>query len=964
MKQAIWIFSILYFFSGPLRADAASLLFSRLLGGGAVPNYSYESVNGVAVDNLGNLYITGQTGSADFGSNDPVSKRVFGDPTSRQLSFFMKIDPAGDTIFSTILTGSTPHGIAVDSSGQTYIVGEANFTMPATNAIQPELRGRGDAFVAKLNSDGTLAFATFFGGNSEDAALGVALDSQGNILVTGYTFSPDLLVTPNAAQTNLAGQQNAFFLKLSSDGQTKLVASYLGGNERELGSKIAVSKTDEVYIAGRTRSDAFGAGTFRHIGPGGLADAMLAKINPASGETIFVDAIGGSLADGAGGLAIDNAGNVYLAGDTSSEDFPTTAGAPQRAYAGGGDNFVFKINSNGDPAGEWHSTFLGGDGREESSTDPSEIPFESNGLAVREDGLVVLSGMTSSTTWKTTPPPEMTFWAFTPYATYAYVAKLDGNLGTVQTAVLILGNNYIQGTSLGLAGNETVVLGGGTGLAYVPPFFPTTGSSSGREYRGDAMDAFVSRISLGPNAAAPENDSVAGAKDVTGYRFAEAADNTLATAEATELSHAGQAASHSLWWRFTAPSDGTLAISTLGATFDTVLSLYSADLQALAENDNTPTGDSTTSYVKVRDVKAGQKLLVAVDGKNGAAGQITLSFTFASAPNDDFITAIDIPDYPDTATGSNRHASHELKERYDHDNSNNSVWWKWTAPKSEGVSVRVTMTNENIALRPLIRVYSGTNLDDLQVKAAFYDGVNFFADSGVTYYLAVDGWYGSVGDIKLTIEKGVPPANDNFEAALPLEGFSAQTTGTNINATIQAGEETLFRFPDAGGYTVWWKWTAPTNGWVRINTEGSSLDTKLYFFAGSGLSSLTLVASNDNFYPRPDYTSHLYTKVEKDTLYYIRVDSVTYDPPGEFNLNLTLTQPPEIVAGSQRFTVDGRYQFDFKGIAGRQYHLQASTNLLNWDVISGGAYPGEQLTVSAPQSTADHQFYRLVQVGE
>src|SRR5205085_4389843 len=104
-----------------------------------------------------------------------------GDPNSRQVSFIMKIDPAGNTIFSTVLTGSTPHGIAVDSSGQSYIVGEANFTMPATNAIQTESGGRSDAFVAKLNSDGTLAFATFFAGNNEDAALGVALHNHGHI---------------------------------------------------------------------------------------------------------------------------------------------------------------------------------------------------------------------------------------------------------------------------------------------------------------------------------------------------------------------------------------------------------------------------------------------------------------------------------------------------------------------------------------------------------------------------------------------------------------------------------------------------------------------------------------------------------------------------------------------------------------------------------------------------------------
>jgi hypothetical protein len=225
--------------------------FSTFLGGNIE-----DSVQGMALDSSGNILLSGETTSTNY----PVTRGAL-QPRFGGVSdvFLTKLSADGSQlIYSTYLGGSNAeysHGIAVDSSGDIYLAGETySSDFPLVNAYQSQNRS-GSGFLSKLSADGsTLIYSTFLGGSVEGSVNGIVVDSSGEAIVAGRTYSVDFPVV-NAFQGSHAadgGHEDAFLTKFSADGSSLIFSTYLGGNSEDIGTDVNVDLSGNIYVVGTT----------------------------------------------------------------------------------------------------------------------------------------------------------------------------------------------------------------------------------------------------------------------------------------------------------------------------------------------------------------------------------------------------------------------------------------------------------------------------------------------------------------------------------------------------------------------------------------------------------------------------------------------------------------------------------------------------------------------------------------
>ncbi len=341
-------------FIAKLNPDGSALLYSTYLGGS-----DDDIALKIAVDSASKMYVTGITVSTDFPTANAAQNSIIG----IGWDIFVTALQANGTslIYSTYLGGDRIDllgDIAIDSGSNVYIGGytdSLNFTV--VNALQPT-DGKAncpigditckDAIFAKFTPTGNLAYSSYFGGSDNDEASGIAIDSSGNVYLTGVTWSTDFPLL-NAYQTSNAGHPGAFVAKINAAGSTLLYSTYLGGGV-DAGGGIAVDITGSTYIAGTTRSSSFPmveAFQSTKTGSNITTDLYIARFSPAGSSLLFSSYLGGSDVDGdfyaPGRIALDNAGNVYIASGTASTDFPTVA-AYQNTINGTGDAFIARVN--------------------------------------------------------------------------------------------------------------------------------------------------------------------------------------------------------------------------------------------------------------------------------------------------------------------------------------------------------------------------------------------------------------------------------------------------------------------------------------------------------------------------------------------------------------------------------------------------------------------------------------------
>ena len=332
-----------------LNASGTALVYSTYLGGGD----SAEFGQAITVDSAGNAYVTGNTFSNDFPTVNPIQATEGGGSTD---AFLSKLNAAGSAlVYSTYLGGNdndSGEAVEVDSSGNAYVGGDTfspNF--PTANPIQAANSGNGDVFVLKVNAAGTaLVYSTYLGGSARDACEDLAIDSSGNAYATGDTESTNF-PTANAFQGTNGGTtlaQDAFVTKINAAGNALVFSTYLGGTGGEIGFGIAVDAAGNIYVAGATGTNTtFPTANAIQCTRAGDADVFMTKFNPAGSALVYSTYLGGADNDESRGVGIDSAGNAYIAGRTSSTDFPTL-NAIQSTFGGEtspfGDAFVTKIS--------------------------------------------------------------------------------------------------------------------------------------------------------------------------------------------------------------------------------------------------------------------------------------------------------------------------------------------------------------------------------------------------------------------------------------------------------------------------------------------------------------------------------------------------------------------------------------------------------------------------------------------
>ncbi len=297
-------------------------------------------------------------------------------------------------------------GVAVDSSGNVFVVGTtSSVDLPVTpGSVQRTISGsQSHVFVAKLNASGTaILYLTYLGGSGLDHGNAIAVDTGGDAYVVGTTLSRDFPVTAAAVQRKFGGGSilgDAFVTKLDPAGATLIYSTYIGGSSDDGATSISVDALGQAYIAGATRSRDFpvtsGAYQRSYGGdPGNVfgfgGDGFIAKLDASGSSFVYAMYLGGQGEDSVSAITVDASGNAIVGGNTSSSNFPVTAGVVQSTYGGAGgsttsrgDAFVAKLNALGSAL--IFSTYLGGSG------DDAVSSVESDGV-----GDIYVQGVTSS----------------------------------------------------------------------------------------------------------------------------------------------------------------------------------------------------------------------------------------------------------------------------------------------------------------------------------------------------------------------------------------------------------------------------------------------------------------------------------------------------------------------------------------------------------------------------------------
>ncbi len=399
----------------------------------------------------------------------------------------VEITGLSDLLYSTFLGGDgqldAGRDLAVDEAGNAYVTGQAYPGFPTTpGAFDTDIDGvESDTFVAKLSSDGSsLEFATFLGGRDFDTAWGISLDGAGNIYLGGYTKSDDFPLSPGAFDTTYEGFAEAYVAKLNPTGSELIYATFLGGNDTDLGWGIAVGDDGLAYFTGFTESPDF------PTTPGAFDttldawyDVFVAKLNADGSDLFYSTLIGGNNADYSfGGIAVDDQGSAYVSGYTHSTDFPVTPGALDTTY-NQQEAFVAKVVPDGSSLA--YATYLGG-----SNTEYTEA------ILVGETGQVYVTGTTRSEDFPVTPGAFDTSYNTTDiYSGDAFVATLTADGSGMAYATFLGGSQNDIGHDLALDSSGSIYVVGHT----ESPNFPTTPNGFDTSCEGCTdLDIFVAKL--------------------------------------------------------------------------------------------------------------------------------------------------------------------------------------------------------------------------------------------------------------------------------------------------------------------------------------------------------------------------------------------------------------------------------------------------------------------------------------
>lgn len=413
----------------------------------------------------------------EIGRDDTVGLLV--GPYDKHLP--LVIDPV--LTFSATTGGSGTDvitGVSRDAAGNIYLAGWTDSTGFSTASPTFPRGGGVDAFVMKLNgSSKNLVYLAYLGGSGDDRALAVAADGDGYVYVCGMTSSNNFPLL-SAHQGALNGSTNAFLTKLDPSGRKMLFSTYFGAPGSTIANAIALDRAGNIYVAGQTNSTSLPTvGPFQS-GSGGGWDAFVAKFD-SSGTVQYASYLGGVGDDIALGVAVDLSGNAYVAGSTSSPNFPVVSPL-QNKLKGFEDAFVAKVNAAGSAL--VYSTFLGGSGGALGE------PEQANAITVDNLGNAYVVGSTNSTDF---PVVKAYQPAFTGYDTDAFVAKLNPAGSQLVFSTYLGGTNKDVANSVRIDSSFNVYVAGYTASTDFPLVQPL------QALQGGLYDAFLTKFAAAGN---------------------------------------------------------------------------------------------------------------------------------------------------------------------------------------------------------------------------------------------------------------------------------------------------------------------------------------------------------------------------------------------------------------------------------------------------------------------------------
>ncbi len=405
---------------------------------------------------------------------------------------FSATNVRGQTLnYSTYLGGSgidSSEDLAVDSNGNVYVIGwTSSINFPVINAIQNAYGGGDrDVFVTKYSPEGNVIYSTFLGGSGRDEGQAVAVDSFGNAYITGETYSSDFPLLNPVQGTYYGGE--IFLAKLSPTGSL-LYSTYFGGpSVDEVALDIAVDTSGKAYLTGTVTGSNFPVyNAYQSTYTGGGNDAFIVKFDSTLSNVIYSTYLGGSNVDIGRGIAVDSFGNAYVVGETSSTDFPLSQ--PLQASISDKDAFVTKISSDGTVL--MFSSFIGGKWQDQGT-----------GIAVDESGNVYFVGQTGADGYGSEDLPVVN--ALQPQCAKVtlpngdvrcinlFVGKINGSTYGMDWLTYLGGSGSQQRSfrvSLG-NNNQGVYITGDTNALNFPVYNPIQAN-----FRGGFDDAFITRIS-------------------------------------------------------------------------------------------------------------------------------------------------------------------------------------------------------------------------------------------------------------------------------------------------------------------------------------------------------------------------------------------------------------------------------------------------------------------------------------
>jgi uncharacterized protein (TIGR03437 family) len=399
--------------------------------------------------------------------------------------FVTKLDPTGKVLFTDTFAGKgsdSGSAIALDPTGNIYIAGSTSSDdFPLSKALQTQPNTDGTGFIVKLSNDGsTILYSTYFGGTLGTTSItSLATDSQGNLYLTGHTSASDFPHTAGMpfGQVSMSPQiYGAIVASISAAGDKIRYSGALVGNSplcqvvtecpvltlTTSGAGIAVDAAGNAYVAGNTNTTDLPTtkGVLSSKGVG----AFIAKVNAAGSGLSYLTYIDSaespntnfpSAANTLNAIAVDAAGNAYLAGSTCDSSFPTTSGSLQPVYTGGGppnicspDGFLAKLKPDAS-AMVW-ATYLGGI---DTSVESIAIDAFGNVWATGSDELITISAVivgapAVSDDASSTPLPNTNGWSTGP----EFVAGVNAAGSKLTYSALYPAGTVAQSVALDPAG--------------------------------------------------------------------------------------------------------------------------------------------------------------------------------------------------------------------------------------------------------------------------------------------------------------------------------------------------------------------------------------------------------------------------------------------------------------------------------------------------------------------------------